>query len=219
MPHLDQRLKTVARQIRWHVHADIGSDHGHLIQSLLAAGRIQRGIAIENKQQPLENSQATLANLNVDVRLADGLDGLQSGEADGVSICGMGGRAMVRILDKHPRRIPINVVLQPNRDSDHVRRWGLRTGHRLVDEQLSGCARMFQILRFQRATGTPANDIIDPAYRDIDREAAILFGPHLLRRNAEPWKNRLQEELVYLQSLNALSVTMKNRRDAIIRIL
>lgn len=219
MPHLDQRLKTVARQIRWPIHADIGSDHGHLIQSLLAAGRIQRGIAIENKQQPFQNSRVTLARLKVDVRLADGLDGLEANEADGVSICGMGGRSIVRILAKHPDRVPANVVLQPNRDSDAVRRWGLRSGHRLIDEQASPGNRTFEILRFQRAAETSPADFADSAYEGVDREAAILFGPHFLRQDNGELVKRLMEELAYLNQLGGLSVTMKRRRDAIVRIL
>ncbi len=72
MPRLDERLKTVARQIRWPIHADIGSDHGHLLKALLSAGRIDCGIAIENKRQPFENSRRTLADLASEVRLAEG---------------------------------------------------------------------------------------------------------------------------------------------------
>ena len=89
MPRLDARLKSVAQQVCCRVHADIGSDHGHLLKALLAAGRIQRGIAIENKRQPFLNSQTTLQGVNADVRFADGIEGLKAGEADSLSICGI----------------------------------------------------------------------------------------------------------------------------------
>src|SRR6056297_785499 len=97
LPRLDERLKIVASLIRCRVHADIGSDHGHLLKALLKSGRIEFGIAIENKTQPFLNSRKTLADCRADVRLADGLAGLQKGEADCLSLCGMGGRSMVRI--------------------------------------------------------------------------------------------------------------------------
>jgi len=48
MPKLDQRLIAVTRRIGSGVHADIGSDHGLLLASLLGSGRIDYGIAIEN---------------------------------------------------------------------------------------------------------------------------------------------------------------------------
>ena len=74
MPRLDERLKTVARQIRSDTHVDVGSDHGHLLLALLKAGRIRKGIAIENKQLPFENSRKTLTGVNAEVRFGSGLD-------------------------------------------------------------------------------------------------------------------------------------------------
>ena len=114
MPKLDQRLIAVTRRIRSGTHADIGSDHGLLLASLLASGRINSGIAIENKRQPWENSTATLAGLAAEARLGDGLEVLKSGEADSLSICGMGAENMIAILERYPDRVPNTVVLQPN---------------------------------------------------------------------------------------------------------
>ena len=111
MPKLDQRLIAVTRRIRSRVHAYIGSDHGLLLASLLGSGRIHYGIAIENKQQPYENSSATLSELAAEVRLGDGLDVLKTGEADSLSICGMGAENMIGILKRHPDRVPHTVCL------------------------------------------------------------------------------------------------------------
>jgi tRNA (adenine22-N1)-methyltransferase len=214
MPRLDERLKTVARHIRWPVHADIGSDHGHLIKSLLTAGRIDRGIAIENKRQPFENSRATLGGLSAEVRFADGLAGLDAGEANGLSICGMGGQSMVRILEAFPDRLPNIVVLQPNRRPELVRQWGIARGFHLLDEQTVVGFTDYVIFRFKRHVGTP-----DPAYDDIDRDAALLFGPHFVRRNDPQWRQRISEEQAYMGSLPGLSPTMHRRLAAIKRLL
>ncbi|MGB1707088.1 MAG: tRNA (adenine(22)-N(1))-methyltransferase TrmK, partial [Rubripirellula sp.] len=99
MPHLDERLKKVAQQIRVTTHVDIGSDHANLLVALLRSGRVKKGIAIENKQQPLLHSQQALVGLDAEVRFADGLDGLLAGEADSLSICGMGAENIVSILE------------------------------------------------------------------------------------------------------------------------
>ncbi|TWU59745.1 tRNA (adenine(22)-N(1))-methyltransferase [Rubripirellula tenax] len=214
LPRLDQRLKAVASQIRCRVHADIGSDHAHLIRAMLAAGRIEYGIAIENKRQPFLNSQTTLAGCEAEVRFADGLDGLQSGEADGLSICGMGGRSVVGILSAHPDRVPPLVVIQPNRDVDRVRQWGIESGYHLVDETIAVGHWPYEILRFERA------DIDrDPAYDGLDREAALMFGPHMIRRWRTDFVERLKAELAYLEALDQLTDVAAKRRDVIERLL
>ncbi|MCO8124330.1 class I SAM-dependent methyltransferase [Stieleria sp. TO1_6] len=214
MPRLDQRLKCVAQQIRCDVHADIGSDHGHLLKALLMAGRIERGIAIENKQQPFLNSQRNLRGLPAQVRLADGLAGLEPGEADCLSICGMGGQSISQILSAAADRIPPVVILQPNRSPETVRRWGQRQGYRLIDEQVTTGQRAFVILRFQHQG--PGDD---PAYAGIDRDAAELFGPHLMRRREPHWVRRLEQEQHYLSRLDRLGPDAAQRLKTLDRVL
>ncbi len=218
MPHLDQRLKVVARQVRCGTHADIGSDHGHLLKALLASGRIERGIAIENKTQPYANSQATLAGFNAEVRLADGLAGLASGEADCLSICGMGGESIVRILDAYPDRVPDTAIFQPNRKPELVRAWALRSQYNLVDETIAHGHWRYVILRFERP-GNRQQTHEDPAYDGLDRDAALLFGPHQLRHRTSEFLIALREEHAYLTSLNRLGEEAANRLAVITRIL
>ncbi|EMI55788.1 tRNA (adenine(22)-N(1))-methyltransferase [Rhodopirellula sallentina] len=221
MPHLDQRLKVVAQQIRCVTHADIGSDHGHLLKALLASGRIQRGIAIENKRQPYENSRSTLTGFNADVRLADGLEGLDAGEADSLSICGMGGELIVRILDAHPDRVPATAIIQPNRRPERVREWALRTGYHLTHETTAQGHWRYIILRFERPKTTEQSGQVhpDPAYKGLDREAALLFGPHLLRHFSNDFAESLEQERRYLRSLPRLAADAVRRLEVIDRIL
>lgn len=233
MPHLDQRLQVVARQIRWHTHADIGSDHAHLLKALLKSGRIAHGIAIENKSSPCENSRRTLAGLSAQVRLADGLEGLAENEADGLSVCGMGGVAIARILQGHPQRVPSTIVLQPNCQAEVVRRWALNHRYDLVDETLvvgSGkrgkasklaTHRRFVVLRFERssmdtAAQGPHHDV---AYTGLDHEAAILFGPRLIRAWTPDFAASLHEEQTHLGSLDRLGPESTRRLAAIERLV
>ena len=213
LPRLDDRLKAVAKQIRCRVHADIGSDHAHLLKALLTSGRIERGVAIEDKQQPFANSKSTLAGLNADVRFADGLAGLRAGEADSLSCCGMGGESMVRILEAFPGRVPPVVILQPNRRPELTRQWGLRRGFHLLDEQIARGHWPYCILRFERADASA-----DPAYEGLDREAALLFGPHMIRRWQPDFVAQLREEWQYLNGLDRLNRGTTRRLEAIERL-
>lgn len=219
MPRLDERLKAVARHIRSSVHADIGSDHGHLLKALLASGRIEAGIAIENKETPLKNSKATLAGLNAEVRFADGLEGINDDEADSLSICGMGGESIAKILSAYPRRVPQKVVCQPNRRTELVRNWAYESGYHLLSEQTVSGKRFFDVLSFRFGDHRP-----DPAYEGLgehcfDKESAILFGPHHLRRRDADFLSRMKSDALYLSRLPKLSSSSAARLAAIDRVL
>ncbi|TWT93820.1 tRNA (adenine(22)-N(1))-methyltransferase [Stieleria varia] len=218
MPKLDKRLKTVARLIRSQTHADIGSDHGHLLAALLAAGRVERGIAIENKRQPFLNSTATLAGKNAEVRFGDGLAALSKGEVQSLSICGMGGESIVRILNENPDRVPSSLVLQPNHKADQVRRWAWQSGYHLRDEQFAPGHWQYVVLAYSKAT-PPESEAPDPAYVNLDLEAAFLFGPTAIRNPSKSFLERLQEEREYLTQMKCHTPVTDQRLRAIDRLM
>ena len=84
--------------------ADVGTDHGYVPIWLLQQGRIPSAIAMDVTQGPLcrarENRDRYGFQDVMDLRLSDGLEKLQPGEADTVLIAGMGGPLMIRILSK-----------------------------------------------------------------------------------------------------------------------
>ncbi len=208
MPKLDARLKMVAQQIRTATHVDIGSDHGYLLWTLLKSGRIQRGIAIENKREPFLKSQRTLADVLCDVRLGDGLSALNPGEAESLSICGMGGLTMVQILGDHPDRIPDRLVLQPNRHSDSVRRWASENGFCLDDEKIAWGHWPYDVMTFRRS-----NLRWDPAYDDVDQELGFAFGPGNLKRKDERFRSQLLDERTYLLGFSKLHTESRKRLE------
>lgn len=210
MPKLDVRLKTVAQQIRTTTHVDVGSDHGHLLWTLLKSGRIERGIAIENKREPFLKSQRRLANLACDVRLGDGLSALNLGEAESLSICGMGGLTMAQILGDHPDRIPDRLVLQPNRHSDSVRRWASENGFCLDDEKIVLGRWAYDVMTFRRSSLCG-----DPAYEDIDIELGYTFGPLNLKRNDERFRSQLLDERTYLSGFSQRNAATCKRLELI----
>jgi tRNA (adenine22-N1)-methyltransferase len=207
---LDARLQAVFDRVRASVHADIGSDHGNLILELLRAGRIERGIAIDNKLLPFKNSCAALSGMNAEVRLADGLAGLAVGEVDSMSVCGLGGRSIVEIFEAYPDRICVadhainqvlkKLIVQPNKRPEAVRSWALRNGFHLVYEEIVEGHWPYNILEFAPATG------LDPAYLNPeddswDFETALYFGPHNLRRGTAALKNWILDEQRFLEKL------------------
>ena len=214
MPHLDARLNAIAKLIRSTIHVDIGSDHARLLVSLLQDKRIERGIAIENKRQPFENYRHALANFNADVRLGEGLDVLKPLEAQSLSVSGMGAETIVEILGAFPDRVPRDVVLQPNRRPEIVRRWALRNGFHIVDEQIVFDDRIYTIMSF-RASPNSNNLKNDPAYKNVAREAALLFGPLLLKRADANLARQLREEENYWKRLECIAPENRKRLSII----
>ncbi|MDE0864872.1 MAG: class I SAM-dependent methyltransferase [Rubripirellula sp.] len=214
MPYLDARLKKVAQQIRTTVHVDLGSDHANLLVALLKSGRIERGIAIENKQQPFLHSRRALQGLDAEARFAEGLEGLVPGEADSLSICGMGAENIVSILAANPDCIPPLVILQPNRRAELIRQWGLDSGFHLLDEQIAHGHWPYVILTYRKADA-----VSDPAYTKVDHEADLLLGPWLLKRREERFVAQIQEEQQYWQQFERISDESVLRRDTIERVL
>jgi tRNA (adenine22-N1)-methyltransferase len=201
MPKLDQRLIAVTRRIRCKVHVDIGSDHGLLLASLLGSRRIEHGIAIENKQQPWRNSRETLSGLAAEVRLGDGLEALAIGEADSLSICGMGAENMTAILEKHPDRVPAKVVLQPNSRPEIVRQWAWQAGFWLVAEQ---------VLRTKED---------DSEYDGVDLASGIAFGPLLLKEADPDFVADILEEREYWSQFSKLTVKRQRRLALINKVV
>ena len=170
---LEPRLQAVAEEICAPTHADIGSDHALLPRYLLLSGRVQRVIVVEKNPGPWENSRRALEGLCAEVRLGDGLGPLAPGEADSLSLCGMGARRMVQILSAHPARLPPRLVLQPNDSALLLRRWALQAGYALVNEQMVEGFWRYSILTLKRGACT--------AYSGLPLELALRYGPLLLK--------------------------------------
>lgn len=174
LPPLEPRLLAVAEEVVGPVLADIGTDHAQLPLYLLRSGRVERVIAVEKNRGPFENARRALSGLNAEVRFGDGFAVLQPGEADSVSLCGMGARRMVGILSRYPGRLPQRLVLQPNDGAEPLRRWALSAGYALVREQMVQGFRRYTVLTLEPGVCT--------AYAGLPLELALRFGPWLLRQ-------------------------------------
>lgn len=125
---LDPRLQKCADFVRTGVRvADIGTDHGYLPIALLQRGQVLSALACDINAGPLESAVRNAARYGVasemDCRLADGLRGLASQEADDIVIAGMGGELMLRMIVETPwLRVPEkHLVLQPMTAADRLR--------------------------------------------------------------------------------------------------
>ncbi|MEM6468740.1 MAG: class I SAM-dependent methyltransferase [Planctomycetota bacterium] len=196
---LGKRLSTVASMVTGPTLADIGSDHGYLLEHLLLRQQIEFGIAIERNESPMLRSRQTLQHLSAEVRHADGLSGLEPGEADCISICGMGGELMVRILERYPEAISSHVVLQPNSHVDVIRKWMFEHQFELRDERVIHESRWYTILDY-RYHPKACETAEDECYHGLSRELAFHLGPILMRRRDREWHEWMKSEAARLRA-------------------
>lgn len=105
--------------------ADIGTDHGQLPAYLVQSGRVPRAVCVDNKPAPLAVAQALGATLGLgaalEFRLASGCEGLH--DIGTITVAGMGGPLIARIVAGARAAGADHLVLQPNIGDDALRAW------------------------------------------------------------------------------------------------
>ena len=134
---LSPRLRAVAELVPSGSRlVDVGTDHGRLPVWLIQHGVVERAVATDLREKPLnrarELAQRWAVTDRVSFRLCDGLSQVTAQEAQVVTITGMGGETIAEILRAAPwagegdRRY----ILQPMSGSDGLRRY--LSGHGFV---------------------------------------------------------------------------------------
>lgn len=123
--------------------ADVGTDHGYLPVWLLVNGVLGRAVAADLRPGPLARAAQTARRYGVEgrleLRLCDGLEGLEPGEADTVAIAGMGGETIAGILERAPwtLRPDVTLLLQPMNAQPQLRQRLLEGGYTIAEERLA----------------------------------------------------------------------------------
>ncbi|AJY76337.1 tRNA (adenine(22)-N(1))-methyltransferase [Paenibacillus beijingensis] len=183
--------------------ADIGSDHALLPIFLVQSGKVPSAIAGELNAGPLEAARKGTAaaglSAKIQVRQGDGLAVLQPGEADTITISGMGGSLIRTILQDGNEAGKLagvkELVLQPNVGEEFVRAWLLDNGWYLQDEHiLEEDGKIYEVLHARKpADAASLNDKLYGA--DQARKLRLRMGPYLLGRPTDVLERKWNQEL------------------------
>lgn len=174
---LDERLAQGARLYEpCSLGADIGTDHALLPCYLLRSNICQRMILADVSPKALRHAQEQVdrqgLNDRVELVCADGLDALTA-LCGCVSIMGMGGETIARILTRGQKKLRGAVlVLSAHTDLPMVRQAILDIGYHITREELCRAAGRFYVV--WRAEAGAA------ALSDQD----VRFGPLLLKTDS-----------------------------------
>jgi tRNA (adenine22-N1)-methyltransferase len=180
---LSVRLETVAKYVPKNSRvADIGSDHAYLPSYLVKNGQITFGIAGEVAKGPFQSAEKNVMaeglSEMISVRMGDGLEVIQPGDADCITIAGMGGSLIASILESGKNKLAEvkRLILQPNINASAIRNWLVENNWELIAEEIiEEDSKIYEILVAER--GEPLKP-----YREVSVERGLLVGPFLLQR-------------------------------------
>ncbi|MEM7154214.1 MAG: class I SAM-dependent methyltransferase [Myxococcota bacterium] len=207
---LGSRLRTVAALVPVGARlADVGTDHAQLLAWLRARGRIERGIGVDIAEGPLRQAEATLRAAGIDdvqLRRGDGLTPLRPGEVDTVSIAGMGGARMMRLVDTASAVVSglSRLVLQPNTEWTNVRRWIGERGFALDDERMVEDRGKFYVVLAVNPQASAT---------ETWSEDELLLGPRLMRQRPAVFLDWLRAERARLDRALARADDGSDRDD------
>ncbi len=130
--NLSKRMEAVVNMVspQSFTIADVGCDHAYVSIALVQRKKASKVIAMDVRTGPLDIAKKNVSEAGfsdtIDIRLGDGLEKLEPGEADGIIIAGMGGLLMKGILERgihilNVREKAPTLILQPQSDLKEVR--------------------------------------------------------------------------------------------------
>lgn len=203
---LSERLSSVASMVTaGNCLADVGTDHGYVPIYLYERQIIPRAIAMDVNKGPLERARVHIAEYGfqnkIETRLSDGLAALKPGEADSVTIAGMGGPLIIRILSAYPEVTASlkELILQPQSEISEVRVWLGEQGYEIVEEHMvfedGKYYSMFKAVKNEKCRALSA---LECKFGRLD----VLKEIHVLKAFVERELNNKQNILEKLRSEN-----------------
>ncbi|WP_213586503.1 tRNA (adenine(22)-N(1))-methyltransferase TrmK [Paenibacillus sp. J2TS4] len=214
---LSRRLQQIADLVpKGSRLADIGSDHALLPVYLAQRGIIRSAIAGELNPGPFAAAakQVRDAGLStcIEVRNGDGLAVLrEDGEADVVTIAGMGGNLIVHILSEGTGLLGSvsQLILQPNVGEEAVRNWLLDNDWFLQEEFIvEEDGKIYEILSAVRTDhAKSANRALydDRTIQQITlgRTDLLRMGPYLTEQVSPVFVSKWEREIAKLEKITS----------------
>lgn len=141
--NISERLKCVASLVNKGARvADIGTDHAYLPIYLVQNGISNKVYACDVRKEPLRRAKIHIDEYGlsdkITTKLCDGLKGINKGDVDTVTICGMGGKLMKNILKAGIDKLGDNtqLVLSAQSELRDFRKYLLETGIDIKSEHM-----------------------------------------------------------------------------------
>ena len=175
---------------------DVGCDHGllsiYLYQQKISNKIIASDINENALNNAKENIQKNKLEEHIEIRLGNGLDPLNdTDEIDTVIISGMGAHTIIDIIKNNLNKLKKidNIIIQSNTKLEYLRKELTKLNYIIEDELiLEENKKIYTIIKFKKG---------NKKYNKKE----LYFGPILLKKNTELFKNNNQNEQYKLELL------------------
>lgn len=201
---LSKRLQAIADLIKKYKHgqvlADIGTDHAYLPCYLVQEQVISKAYACDIASGPINASIETIQQNKLEKYviplLGSGMNPILDKDVDMISICGMGGKLTVDILNEHQDFLDHHLfILQANIGLEILREYLYHQNMCIIDEvMVKDASHIYEIIVCQKGN-----------LKKMD-EKDFYFGPCLRQKKTElfieKWSHQLEVQKRILQSLD-----------------
>ena len=219
---LSPRLKKIVEMVpKCKVLADIGTDHGYVLIELIHARKITKGIASDNKKNPLEkakkNGDTEGVSGNIDFRLGEGLHTLIAGEANGAVLAGMGGILTRDILENSLDVVKEMdfLLLQPAQNPEMLRKYIYEGPYEILNEEIIKEDRRFYEYILVRYNENP----IKKRKNIGDYQIGECLLEHKSELLIEFLENKIMETEAILQKMDLSSENARFRKEKLENII
>lgn len=194
MIKLSKRLEVISSLIPNGVKiVDIGCDHGLLSIYLAQSKKVKKVIAADINENALGNAKENIKKYKleemIETRLGDGLDVIkEEDEIDSVVIAGMGEHTIIGMFKKNLKKLENikTMIIQSNTRTPHLRREVVKLGYLIQDEEIvQDGKKIYTVIKFSKG-------------KKRYKEREYYFGPVLLKKNSDVFKEYNKQELAKL---------------------
>ena len=178
---------------------DVGCDHGYLSIYLIEQKISPKVLAMDVRKGPLGHAREHVAKAGLEdyitLRLSDGLDGFEAGEAESLVLAGMGGRLMQRILEREPQKTKAfrELILQPQSELAGLRRFLRSEGYAVrAEDMVWEEGKYYPVIKALPGALERSTKSLEET--ETDRELEDRYGSCLLREKHPVLLSYLKEE-------------------------
>lgn len=185
--------------------ADIGCDHGYVCEYVLKNNLANQVIANDVSLPSLQKAKDLLSGYqNIEFLCGDGIT-LAQKSLDFVTICGMGGKEIIKILDKIS---PNKGIVQPQKNVFQLREYLAKNSFEIIDDLIAyENSKFYDVIKFKK---TDTKIVYD--------DYQLYFGVNYKNKN-ELLKKRLLLEDKKIRGYKKNSVDLEKKLNLIKEVI
>ena len=203
----NKRIQAIVEALQgYHTVLDIGTDHGYVLKDALDLNYIQKGIASDLREKPLQKAKERLKNYPVTFYQSDGFLSIDI-PFDVAVIAGMGSYTIIDILKNRPD-LKEDLLVMPHDNIDVLRRYLAENNFMIDYEKIIYDRHFYTLFKIKRGKmmlsekeiHTGFHSIIDSTY-----QAYLLYVikhyEHLVQVSTYDKKTYLENILTYFKEV------------------